>query len=392
MLTDLEKIKNLHKELKLSGMPKNALLNAPDGLLDYFIQVMRDEKEVVLPIYSYDDWQSFIKLLALHGVLPLFYWHIKLLPKKLHPPEKIFSYLKNVFLLSSARSLKTDSQLALILEAFEKEKIEYLVLKGKAYEKMIYPNSAIRPSNDIDILILPNQVKRGEEILLALKYECKNHIFDNLKEVFIEEVFIDKNNKKAVIDLHWSLHGFLGMNNPDNDMKAIFDRKIEVKGQLLSFKTLDLIDSLIHAAIHARMIHGEEMRLIWLYDISLLLQEIIAENRIYELKDKSVAFGARLAVESAVKISQLWSGFKIPIGLFGFDEWPKPTKQEINVWENFNLRSRSIISWYNSRWPKNLNWRRQLRLFFNVLFSYKRKNLSKFFRKEIIWDDRKLKM
>lgn len=61
-------------------------------------------------------------------------------------------------------------QLTEILDAAQKAAIDVLVLKGAYLTAHVYPEPGLRPMNDIDILVRPNQLAAMEDVLSGLGY------------------------------------------------------------------------------------------------------------------------------------------------------------------------------------------------------------------------------
>jgi len=59
----LNEIREFHADLKLGGMPKNALLHIPDGFLSYLVSVLRSEETEPLRATE-EEWSRFLSHLA----------------------------------------------------------------------------------------------------------------------------------------------------------------------------------------------------------------------------------------------------------------------------------------------------------------------------------------
>jgi len=322
---------NVHKQVKLCGKPKNALLQVSDGLLSYVMSLLREETPV-LPETSVEEWTGLLEILAPHWILPLLYWKASHLSCELRPPEKITIIMRDTFLWSRARCLQRERQLRNLLDAFNREKVPILVLKGLAFAGSIYPDPAMRPSDDIDLLTIPENFVKAREIFLNLGYQCFLKRFEASKDFENQEEFTLKNGSKnnCSVELHWDLHKFLG-NKRNLDIREFFRRSINVESSALSFKTFNPIDGLIHAALHMVLSHNQDVRLIWIYDCALLARRLAAPNDWEMLKELSIARGARVAMENSLKMAEIWTGLKIP---GGFNDWPEPSEMDKAVWFN----------------------------------------------------------
>jgi len=319
----------MHTQFKLCGMPINALSNISDNLLFYLLSILKNEP-ILTPRASLDEWSKLFTFFKVHRMLPLVYWKTGHLPYKFRPPEPIFSYLREEFMANRLRCIQMERQLLELINAFQKAGVRMLVLKGPALAWTAYPNPATRFSRDLDILVAAEHIIQAREILNKINYQCESKIFEKLKHFYYDEHFIpqtDSKNKR-IIELHWELHRFYGY-QCDDRTNDLFSRSIEVETPSLTFETLHPLDAFIHAALHMIMTHNQSIQLNWVYDISLLAQNLSIPDDWGGLRKKSSAWGARLAVEHSLKMAQIWTGLQLPKGFNDFSTWPKPKKAEI---------------------------------------------------------------
>ena len=229
-----------------------------------------------------------------------------------------------------------ERQLREIIEAFQEQGVRVLVLRGPALAFSLYPDPAVRPSGDLDLLVMPEQVIQARGILESLGYRCLAKRFETARDFFREECFIYQKNRgnKFPVDLHWvhwELHPFF-KGSEEVDIQDLFQRAWKVETPSVTFETLHPVDYLIHSAIHLVMIHKNEMRLSWIYDTALLAQHLQVPNEWKALQERSVAWRARLPLEQCLKMAQVWAGLELPGGFDDFSTWPGPTEDEAAVW------------------------------------------------------------
>ena len=116
------------------------------------------------PDPKFEFTKDYYALLAFHRVMNV------LEPYVIEGSGRFGKHIK----LSKARNLSLARRRLIkareIIEAFEAEKIKYLVFKGFATSYFIFGNPNIRECDDIDFLILPEDVQRAHEILGELGY------------------------------------------------------------------------------------------------------------------------------------------------------------------------------------------------------------------------------
>ena len=330
-------MEGIHSSMRLCGTTDKSFLDLSDELLAYVQLVLKDESPLA-PEASLDEWSRLLTFLRAHWIIPLLYRIIGSLPSERRPPETISNELRQDFLVSVVRSLQMERQLGEILEAFREQGFRALVLRGPALAFSLYPDPAMRPSGDLDLLVMPEQVVQARGVLESLGYRCLAKRFETARDFFREECFIHQNNQgnKFPVDLHWvhwELHPFF-KGSEEVDIHDLFQRGWKVETPTFAFETLHPVDYLIHSAIHLVMIHKNEMRLSWIYDTALLARHLQVPDDWEKLQERSVAWRARLPLEQCLKMAKVWAGLELPEGFDDFSTWPLPTEDESAVWED----------------------------------------------------------
>jgi hypothetical protein len=328
-------VEEIHPSMRLCGTTDQISFGLSDELLTYVRSVLKDESPSA-PEVSVDEWSGLLDFLRANWIIPFVYRKIGSLPQECLPPETIIDEMRQAFLVSCVRSIHMERQLQEIIEAFLEQDVRVLVLRGPALAFSLYPDPAMRPSSDLDLLVAPENVIQARDILESLGYKCLAKRFETAKDFFREECFVHQSNpgSKFPVDLHWvhwELHPFF-KGSEEVDIRDLFQRGWKVETPTLTFETLHPVDYLIHSAIHLIMIHKSEMRLSWICDTALLAQHLQVPNDWQTLQERSVAWRARLPLEQCLKMAQVWAGLELPDGFDDFSTWPRPTEDETAVW------------------------------------------------------------
>ncbi|MFA5879658.1 MAG: nucleotidyltransferase family protein [Candidatus Margulisiibacteriota bacterium] len=256
-------LKQYHSEHKLGGLKTKDLFSSfSKKILIILISLIKDfhvrSQDLLI-----EEWHELIDICNLHRLTLILYEKLK----QLNPPPEILAKLQKIYLVNSAKLIKTEHQLRTITEQFEKHNIDYIVLKGLAFSKQLYKKEYLRPFTDIDILIKPDQFLRAREILLKIGYQAEEKLFEKLNLIEKNESFTQSSLVK--IEMHWSIHCCFGILESEN-IETYFQNKI----QITDFYGLHPVDTLIYAAIHLFFLHYNSLNLIWIYDIALLIQKI----------------------------------------------------------------------------------------------------------------------
>jgi hypothetical protein len=328
-------VQSISLSIKLCGISDTHVLDLSDELLTYVKSVLKDESPLA-PAASVEEWSNLLYFLRANWMLAFIYRKIGSLPQECRPPEAITNEMRQAFLFSVVRSLNMERQLQEIIEAFREQSVRVLVLRGPALAFSFYPDPAMRLSSDLDLLVMPKQVVQARDILESLGYRCLAKRFETARDFFREECFVHQENpaNKFPIDLHWvhwELHPFF-KGSEEVDIEDLFHRAWSVETPTLAFETLHPVDYLIHSAIHLVMIHKNEMRLSWIYDMALLAQRLRVPDDWKTLQERSIAWRARLPLEHCLKMAQVWAGLELPVRFDDFSSWPQPIEDEADVW------------------------------------------------------------
>ncbi len=159
-----------------------------------------------------------------------------------------------------------------IVDAFGDRGVPFVLLKGEALSKGLYPSDGLRPYGDIDLLIRPKTYEAAKEILLELGFRLRLPTKEGEKRQLFGEIEFDKGGPIAVtVDLHWDT--LMASWEPQSlfsgdevwnslDRISLGTRALPVlRGELL------LLYLCVHFAFH-HVFDG----LLWLCDLLLLLR------------------------------------------------------------------------------------------------------------------------
>ena len=112
---------------------------------------------------DFDDWQGLLTQSELEGMTPL-------LKKHLEESASIYpaSVRRSLHVLAKHHQHQANVRSTVLLEIlniFQREHLTPVLIKGAALAHTIYPDSALRPMRDMDILLSKNEVDGAQELL-----------------------------------------------------------------------------------------------------------------------------------------------------------------------------------------------------------------------------------
>lgn len=91
-----------------------------------------------------------------------------------------------------------------IAAAFDDRRVPFVLLKGEALSKGLYPREGLRPYGDIDLLIRPETYEGAKDILAGLGFRLRLPTKEAEKLRLFGEIEFDKEGPISLtVDLHW---------------------------------------------------------------------------------------------------------------------------------------------------------------------------------------------
>ena len=150
------------------------------------------------------NWEYITEIAIEHRLAPLLYYSLKKIDDGTVPQE-IMKTLHKTYVQSLAHSIVISRELADILKALSDMQIEVIVLKGAALASTIYPDIALRPYGDIDLLVREHDRNKTEAVFSQLGYGALHNYRLGFSEKLANQTCYTKG--MASIDLHWHITG-----------------------------------------------------------------------------------------------------------------------------------------------------------------------------------------
>jgi len=245
-----------------------------------------------------------------HDVQPLLYHFLNKTPEWLTWPERVREAIIQETQFQSVQTLLKKAELERLLEALDQKNIPAILMKGMPLSYQIYPRPHLRPSLDIDLFIQKKDLGAVKEIMTKFDYTPVNSVegdFVSHQHTFVKE---DGHGIKHAYDFHWRI------SNPavfsDSLTFAEADQNASgVPGLGKHARSLCLEHALLLACIHRVAHHRHNERLIWLYDIRLLVKKMSAEQ-IRSFLRFANAKRVRSVCYQGLSLSRQWFGTSLP--------------------------------------------------------------------------------
>ena len=228
------------------------------------------------------DWQALDQMAWQHRLQPLLHARRGLgSDRPARAPKSILDRWSAAYRTAGIRALKARAELAETTARLESAGFAPIALKGAWLAWHAYPNPALRPLRDLDLLLTPETVIPAFEHLVAQGYAPP----ENMEFTLEDAVRLDKHMppltspRGITIELHqrlWEIDGRMDHAAPRADEPAIRARAIRI-GQISYPHPADM---LAHLVIHAVYDHRLDCGPLLLPDIAYLLAPKPSESPI----------------------------------------------------------------------------------------------------------------
>lgn len=277
----------------------------------------------------------FIESASFHGVLPLLDAEFRTRIDAGGWPKEILMACLKATLVRTSFENASRPEITRVLDALAVDGVQPLVLKGAALAGSHYPDPALRPRNDTDILIAAEQRTQAERTLERLGYTRAQGVAG---EFVSYQSFWSRTDASGInhhLDVHWRI------NNSQVLAKVLAYPELAARSTPLpslgaSARALAPRDALLHACIHraghaSETMHVGEIeqrgsdRLIWLYDIHLLAARM-SELELDAFARHAAERRVRAICHDALRRSRDCFGTDIPPRVLGALNQPGPAE------------------------------------------------------------------
>jgi hypothetical protein len=228
----------------------------------------------LLDLVGSTSTQRLTKFFVDHGIHGLLYDALSRFEVGSNHPD-LLKAMQRLSHLEASRSLLHEGEVKRVDAALKRTDIRCLALKGTPLAYTTYPSPALRPRADIDLLFDDTDIVAARQLLTSLGYQCQPLVTPLDQSVFLTTQFTCirhvKDQPSRVIDAHWRISNsllFASMFGFDE----LYQTAAPISRLTDAIKAPDAVHCLLIACLH-RVTESHKDRMIWIYDIHLLLQQ-----------------------------------------------------------------------------------------------------------------------
>lgn len=281
-------------------------------MIEHIVSMLREESPESARPQAAQPAEAFLAESSAHGVQPLLHWHLRSTPCWRTLPSDIRSALAGSFRHQVAVEIERKDLLATTLQALHEENVRCLLMKGAALAYTHYPVPYLRPRCDTDLLVHVDDHTRARAVLESLGYVRGNSVSGKL--VSYQETYskYGRSGMHDVLDVHWKITNSQRFADLLS-FEELAERAAVVPELGAAARGLGPVDALLLACVHMTAHHPNHQRMIWFYDIHLLIERM-AEQDLAEVARLAAVKGVSAICLPAIEQAQAWFGTQLPVG------------------------------------------------------------------------------
>ena len=336
-----------------------------DKLHHALIQALNDQNDLPWRSFNASEWGAFVKLAQSEGVSGLIHTASRTGGWGAEMPEGVRNDLAKAYYRTAASNQILFHELDRILLALGEANVPVIVLKGAALAPTLYDDIAHRPMNDLDLLVQPDDLFTSVRALRDIDYQQQ--------KITYHVVMAGGADHHTNLELHWcSLPTKSGATSADawfwEQTRPFKPRELPYHPHAYS---LSPTANLLYLAAHLSLAHGTDTpRMIWCYDIDLLVREKGPVIDWDLLVERTAVYGWGWALYASLAAAQERFATPIPAGVPEAlsnrqpGDFSSQEDQEMDVQTQFARA-------YTRHALRSLGWWGRLRVVLGMLFPSK---------------------
>lgn len=265
-----------------------------------------ETKQISLRSFQDSHWDAILCASNRDNTTPLLYYTLNSFFSVVNVPDQIRKQLREAYLWSSARNIRAYQQLLNLVRAFAHERVSVILLKGAHLAELVYGNSALRPMEDLDLLVRVMDLKQVSELLDKMGYRASHE--DSGRALQHLPRFTKENSLD--IEVHFNI-----VDPPFSgrfDVSELWERARLDSIQGAGVLTLCPEDLLLHLCLHTSGHHCFDNGIMPFVDVSRALDRY--ENQIDWNKAVATAtkWGAVRCMYLMLALTEKMVGLKVP--------------------------------------------------------------------------------
>jgi Uncharacterised nucleotidyltransferase len=273
------------------------------------------------------DWRWIVERAAAHKVAALLAARMDACGVTPQLADDLRAQLRAIPDAAAASAGAAQQTLHELAELYERAAIPFLVIKGSVLAERVYGDPHLRPFEDVDVVVRPEDVGRAEQVLRSLGYrlgrirrllataphgEAEAQLAEAVTRRFYERFHHEipfvpaRGDQRLPVDLHWRVAPAVVLNIGTEELWA---RTASVPVAGVRITTLDAEATLLHLAVHATTCSLAGFKLLPLCDVAWVVTQCGGYRDLWEL---AAAWRVRAHLETVLDTVERGLGVSIP--------------------------------------------------------------------------------
>lgn len=258
-----------------------------------------------------DEWPPLAEAAARESLAPLLHAALKALGRSDDPPPPICERLRNAFLITDTANWLAYQELGQVLDLFALEAVPVVLLKGCALAATLYPEPGLRPMGDLDVLIPQAQAAAAGALLKSRGFDEMAEMAEGFGARYLQEkIYVRHTGRPAQVDAHWHLTS-MPYYRTRIPIEWFWERTVEASITGHSARLFAPEAQLLHLSLHFALHHWSD-RLLWAFDLALLLAQHSGTLDWDEAVEAARRFGLAQAMQTSLAVVAEWWGVAPP--------------------------------------------------------------------------------
>ncbi|MBI2952679.1 MAG: nucleotidyltransferase family protein [Chloroflexi bacterium] len=325
----------------IGGRSDNSQLNAERDLAHLILCAFPLDRGVAAPRPAAGGWPLIAQAAEANGLAPMLYAALKKLDCLDEISPDIAERLRVSYLRTSVGNWCALQELASLLALFEREQVPVVLLKGSALITTLYADAALRPLSDLDVLVPDAALPRVRSLLVGRGFEPNEEAWYTPSQPLAQELTFNRGGKRpATIDVHWHLLSWAYYREATS-IDWFWQRTTEARLNERVVQVFSPEAQLLHLVAHC-MLHRRPVRLLWSYDVALLLARYGAQMSWNEVIEMATKFRLGLVLRAGLlEVGSRW-GVHAPADVMASLGAMRPTAAERAVFRVASARHREL--------------------------------------------------
>lgn len=273
------------------------------------------------------DWEEVFRGVCRNGLLGLTHRTLQHQDSQDYPPPAFRHKVHLATRIDAVRMAVKQQSVEDVLERLNQAGLDTMVVKGPAIAHTLYPKPALRPYNDLDLVVRERDWAAAHQLLVEMGFSSEEDLPQPPPKLTPLDILYEQKYRHPETELLVEVHydDILNAGLAARDVEGFWHRASQIDVQGLPIKVMSLEDQLIHMCVHLHY-HGYT-RLNNFSDMAFAVRDYGMKLDWERLLETVRVEGAQVGVYYSLLYLEQLLGVKVPEGVLdalqpdGFRRW-----------------------------------------------------------------------